>query len=75
MALAGELAKTIGGRAVVHPPFLTATIRLPGFHIDLITLPRQPRGYGPQDHQVYGADNGPNCVQATASSSTSRTLA
>ena len=37
MALAGELAKTIGGRAVVHPPFLTATIRLPGFHIDLIT--------------------------------------
>src|SRR5207249_11549701 len=37
LALAADLANTIGGRAVLHPPFLTATIRLPGFHIDLIT--------------------------------------
>ena len=29
-------------------------------HINLVTLPRQPRGYGPQDTPVYGADNPPS---------------
>ncbi|MFL6106961.1 MAG: MCE family protein, partial [Marmoricola sp.] len=47
---------------VDQAPLLASTFRGFVFHIDLITLPRQPRGYGPQDHQVYGADNGPNCV-------------
>jgi len=43
MALARELADAIGGRAVTHPAFLTATVRIPGprprmgFHLDLIT--------------------------------------
>ena len=32
------------------------------FHIDLITLPQQPRGYTAADQPVYGADNGPDCV-------------
>jgi phospholipid/cholesterol/gamma-HCH transport system substrate-binding protein len=41
---------------------LASTFRGFVFHIDLITLPRQPRGYGPQDTQVYGADNGPKCL-------------
>lgn len=31
------------------------------FHINLTLLPKQPRGYGPQDRQVYGAKNGPHC--------------
>ncbi len=47
---------------VSQAPMLASTFRGFVFHIDLITLPRQPRGYGPQDHQVYGADNGPNCA-------------
>ncbi len=29
-------------------------------HINLETLPRQPRGYGPQDSPVYGANNPPS---------------
>jgi tRNA nucleotidyltransferase (CCA-adding enzyme) len=37
MALAREIANAIGGRAVTHPAFLTATVRIPGFHLDLIT--------------------------------------
>jgi tRNA nucleotidyltransferase (CCA-adding enzyme) len=37
MALARELAGATGGRAVTHPAFLTATVRIPGFHLDLIT--------------------------------------
>ena len=43
MAIARELADAIGGRAVTHPAFLTATVRIPGptprpgFHLDLIT--------------------------------------
>jgi phospholipid/cholesterol/gamma-HCH transport system substrate-binding protein len=47
---------------VNQAPLLASTFRGFVFHIDLVTLPRQPRGYGPKDHQVYGADNGPNCA-------------
>ncbi len=47
---------------VDQAPRLASTFRGFVFHIDLITLPRQPRGYGPQDKQVYGADNGPVCL-------------
>jgi len=47
---------------VDQAPMLANTFRGFVFHIDLITLPRQPRGYGPQDRQVYGADNGPACL-------------
>jgi phospholipid/cholesterol/gamma-HCH transport system substrate-binding protein len=47
---------------VDQAPLLANTFRGFVFHIDLITLPRQPRGYGPQDRQVYGADNGPACL-------------
>ena len=32
-------------------------------HINLETLPRQPRGYGPQDNPVYGAENPPDCAE------------
>jgi len=47
---------------VDQAPLLANTFRGFVFHIDLITLPRQPRGYGPQDRQGYGADNGPACL-------------
>jgi len=47
---------------VDQAPLLASTFRGFVFHIDLITLPQQPRGYGPKDRQVYGADNGPACV-------------
>ena len=47
---------------VDQAPLLANTFRGFVFHIDLITLKRQPRGYGPQDRQVYGADNGPACL-------------
>jgi phospholipid/cholesterol/gamma-HCH transport system substrate-binding protein len=47
---------------VDQAPLLANTFRGFVFHIDLITLPRQPRGYGPQDRQVFGADNGPACL-------------
>ena len=47
---------------VDQAPHLASTFRGFVFHIDLITLPRQPRGYGPQDVPVLGADNGPACV-------------
>jgi phospholipid/cholesterol/gamma-HCH transport system substrate-binding protein len=43
-------------------PNLASTFRGFVFHIDLITLPRQPRGYTAKDVPVLGADNGPNCV-------------
>jgi tRNA nucleotidyltransferase (CCA-adding enzyme) len=42
-ALARQLAEASGGRAIIHPAFLTATVRIPGqtprpgFHLDLIT--------------------------------------
>lgn len=47
---------------VDQAPLLANTFRGFVFHIDLITIPQQPRGYGPKDHQVYGADNGPVCL-------------
>ncbi|MFL6023392.1 MAG: MCE family protein [Marmoricola sp.] len=47
---------------VDQAPLLASTFRGFVFHIDLITLPRQPRGYGPQDRPVFGADNGPACL-------------
>lgn len=47
---------------VDQAPRLASTFRGFVFHIDLITLPRQPRGYTAEDHQVYGADNGPACL-------------
>lgn len=47
---------------VDQAPLLASTFRGFVFHIDLITIPQQPRGYGPQDAQVYGADNGPACL-------------
>lgn len=47
---------------VDQAPNLASTFRGFVFHIDLITLPRQPRGYTAKDVPVLGADNGPNCV-------------
>ncbi|MGY2873207.1 phospholipid/cholesterol/gamma-HCH transport system substrate-binding protein [Marmoricola sp. URHA0025 HA25] len=47
---------------VDQAPNLASTFRGFVFHIDLITLPRQPRGYGPKDVPVLGADNGPACL-------------
>jgi phospholipid/cholesterol/gamma-HCH transport system substrate-binding protein len=47
---------------VDQAPSLASTFRGFVFHIDLITLPRQPRGYGPADVPVLGADNGPACL-------------
>jgi phospholipid/cholesterol/gamma-HCH transport system substrate-binding protein len=47
---------------VEQAPNLASTFRGFVFHIDLITLPRQPRGYSPKDRPVLGADNGPNCA-------------
>jgi phospholipid/cholesterol/gamma-HCH transport system substrate-binding protein len=47
---------------VNQAPNLASTFRGFVFHIDLITLPRQPRGYNAKDVPVLGADNGPNCV-------------
>lgn len=47
---------------VDQAPMLASTFRGFVFHIDLITLPRQPRGYTAEDRQVYGADNGPVCL-------------
>ena len=35
--LAGQLAKNLGGRALVHPAFGTATVTLDDTHIDLVT--------------------------------------
>jgi phospholipid/cholesterol/gamma-HCH transport system substrate-binding protein len=47
---------------VDQAPNLASTFRGFVFHIDLITLPRQPRGYTAKDVPVLGADNGPNCA-------------
>jgi phospholipid/cholesterol/gamma-HCH transport system substrate-binding protein len=47
---------------VDQAPNLASTFRGFVFHIDLITLPRQPRGYTKDDVPVLGADNGPACV-------------
>lgn len=47
---------------VDQAPMLAKTFRGFVFHIDLITIPQQPRGYTGKDRQVYGADNGPACL-------------
>jgi len=47
---------------VDQAPMLANTFRGFVFHIDLITLPRQPRGYNKSDIPVLGADNGPKCL-------------
>lgn len=47
---------------VDQAPLLASTFRGFVFHIDLITIAQQPRGYTPADRQVYGADNGPACL-------------
>ena len=47
---------------VDQAPDLASTFRGFVFHIDLITLPRQPRGYTAKDVPVLGADNGPACL-------------
>ncbi|MDQ6936091.1 MAG: MCE family protein [Actinomycetota bacterium] len=46
---------------VRQAPRLASTFRGFIFHIQIETLPSQPRGYGPQDIPVYGADNAPSC--------------
>jgi len=47
---------------VDQAPKLASTFRGFVFHIDVITLPRQPRGYTAKDVPVNGADNGPACL-------------
>ena len=47
---------------VRQAPRLAQTFRGFIFHINLKTLPTQPRGYTAADRPVYGADNGPNCA-------------
>lgn len=47
---------------VRQAPQLADTFRGFIFHIDLITIPHQPRGYEPRDRAVYGADNPPSCA-------------
>ncbi len=47
---------------VRQAPQLAQTFRGFIFHINLKVLPAQPRGYTAADHQVYGADNAPNCA-------------
>ena len=42
-------------------PRLASTFRGFIFHIQMITLPRQPRGYTPRDMPVYGDSRGPSC--------------
>ncbi|HEY6933177.1 MAG TPA: MCE family protein [Marmoricola sp.] len=43
-------------------PRLASTFRGFVFHIQVITLPRQPRGYTPADLPVYGDSRGPSCA-------------
>ncbi len=43
-------------------PLLASTFRGAIFHINLKTIPRQPRGYTPADKHVNGANNAPNCA-------------
>ena len=42
-------------------PRLASTFRGFVFHIQLITLPKQPRGYTPRDMPVYGDSRAPSC--------------
>ena len=46
---------------VKQVPRLADTFRGFVFHINLKTLPYQPRGYQQRDRQVYGANNAPTC--------------
>ncbi|WP_030483059.1 MCE family protein [Nocardioides aequoreus] len=48
---------------VRQAPRLASTFRGFVFHIDLVVLDEQPRGYTEADRTVYGADNGPDCAQ------------
>jgi len=43
-------------------PELASTFRGFIFHIQMITLPRQPRGYTTADLPVYGDSRGPSCA-------------
>lgn len=43
-------------------PQLASTFRGYVFHINLVTLPRQPRGYTANDVPLFGATNGPQCL-------------
>src|SRR5690606_56271 len=47
---------------VDQAPILGSTFRGFVFHIELETLPQQPRGYNPADKPVYGATQGPDCA-------------
>ncbi len=47
---------------VKQAPQLAQTFRGFIFHINLKTLPKQPRGYTAADAPVYGAKNAPNCA-------------
>jgi phospholipid/cholesterol/gamma-HCH transport system substrate-binding protein len=47
---------------VRQAPRLADTFRGFVFHINLKTIPYQPRGYTAADRTVLGADNGPNCA-------------
>ena len=47
---------------VRQAPRLADTFRGFIFHIDLKTIPFQPRGYTAADRTVLGADNAPNCA-------------
>ncbi|MET0997692.1 MAG: MCE family protein [Marmoricola sp.] len=47
---------------VKQAPRLAETFRGFIFHINLRTIPRQPRGYTAADAPVYGANNAPNCA-------------
>ncbi len=47
---------------VNQAPRLGETFRDFIFHINLKTLPKQPRAYTAGDRQVFGANNGPNCA-------------
>jgi phospholipid/cholesterol/gamma-HCH transport system substrate-binding protein len=49
------------GGIVKLAPHLAETFRGFVFHINLRTLPKQPRGYNTGDLPIYGADNGPYC--------------
>ena len=47
---------------VRQAPRLADTFRGFIFHINLKTIPNQPRAYTAADRPVYGADNAPNCA-------------
>lgn len=49
------------GAIVKQAPLLAQTYRGFTLHINLNTLPKQPKDYGPADKPVYGAASGPYC--------------